>query len=254
MPDEPPASPTVVPVSEESQRVYDEVFEREHHAALGIISQGRHELTVLELGRDACEWTAAVCDVLDECGKTVLPLACRAGCAWCCYLQVSVTAPEAVLVAEYLRQSLSAEALAAVTARVVGLDAVTRGMTPQERIELRRPCALLVDNRCSVYEARPIMCRGWNSVDAAQCEGAIVQAESVLGVEQNALIRQAAAGVEHGLLAATGEAGLAAQPLELTAALRIALETPDAAARWASGEDLFHAAAEPPPRPLETAK
>ena len=228
------------------------MFEREHRAAFEIISQGRDELTVLELGRDACEWTAAVCDVLDECGKTVLPLACRAGCAWCCYLQVSVTAPEAVLVAEYLRQSLSADELAVVTARVTTLEALTRGMTPQERIELRRPCALLVDDRCSVYAARPIMCRGWNSVDATQCEGAIVQAESVLSVEHNALIRQAAAGVERGLLAATGEAGLAAQPLELTAALRIALETPDAAERWASGEDLFHAAAEPPSRPPET--
>jgi uncharacterized protein len=252
VPEQPAASTIAAAVSEESQRVYGEVFERERRAALEIISRGRHELTVLELGRDACEWTAAVCDVLDECGKTVLPLACRAGCAWCCYLQVSITAPEAVLVAEYLRQSLSAEALAAVTARVRTLDAVTHGMTPQERIELRRPCALLVNDRCSVYEVRPIMCRGWNSADAAQCEAAIVQAESVLDVEHNALIRQAAAGVEHGLLAATREASLAAQPLELTAALRIALESPDAAERWASGEDLFQAAAEPPPRPPET--
>src|SRR5262245_9909033 len=123
------------------------MFDREQRAAHQIIGQGRDELTVLELGRDACEWTAAVCEVLDECGKTVLPLACRAGCAWCCYLQVSLSAPEAVLVAEYLRQSLSAKDLAEVTARLVTLDTVTRGMTPQERIEIRQPCALLVDQR-----------------------------------------------------------------------------------------------------------
>ena len=152
-----------------------------------------------------------------------------------------------MVIAEQLRATLSAEALVAVTERVVELDTLTRGMTAQERFSQRRPCAMLVDNRCSIYQVRPILCRGWTSYDAAQCERALRQAEENLPVDNNAQIRQAAAEVEQGLLAATREAGLPTRQLELTAALRIALETPDAAERWAGGEDVFRAALETPP-------
>ncbi len=42
------------------------------------------------------------------------------------------------------------------------------------------------------------------------------------------------------------EAPEVVEELELTAALRVALETPDAAARWLAGEPLFEAAKLPP--------
>jgi hypothetical protein len=172
---------------------------------------------------------------------------CRAGCAWCCYLLVSVAAPEALVIAEYLRATLSAEALVGVMDRLAALDAVTHALPAQERFNQRRPCALLVDNRCSIYPVRPILCRGWTSYDAAQCEQALRQAEDNLPVDNHPQIRQVAADLEQELLAATRDAGLPTRQLELTAALRVALETPDAAERWAHGEDVFKTALETPP-------
>src|SRR5581483_6631314 len=41
-----------------------------------------------------------------------LPLACGKGCAWCCSLQVPVSAPEVLLLAEALRQTRSPDSLA----------------------------------------------------------------------------------------------------------------------------------------------
>jgi Fe-S-cluster containining protein len=203
---------------------------------------------LLELGRDAQRFMDDLCDQLTVLASAPAPaLACRAGCAWCCYLLVSVAPPEALLIAETLRTTLDPAALDEVTARVVELDRVSRGLAAQERFNLRRPCALLVDNRCSIYPVRPILCRGWTSYDAAQCEQALRQAEDNLAVDNNAQIRQAAAEVEQQLLATSREMGLPTEQLELTAALRIALETPDAAVRWARGEDLFRAARETPP-------
>ena len=55
-------------------------------------------------------------------------------------------------------------------------------------------------------------------------------------------------GVRQGLRAALAGAGLDAARLELTTALRIALETPDAAERWLAGERVF-APAEIEPAP-----
>lgn len=203
---------------------------------------------VLGLAWNAQRLMDVACDeltVLD--GTAPRQLACRDGCAWCCYLLVSVAAPEALVIAEHLRATLSAEALDIVTARVVALDAVTHALSAQERFNQRLPCALLVDNRCSIYAVRPIMCRGWTSYDAAQCERALQQAEDNLPVDNHAGIRQAAADLEQELLAATRGANLPTRQLELTAALRIALETPDAADRWVRGEDVFNAALETPP-------
>jgi hypothetical protein len=134
-----------------------------------------------------------------------------------------------------------------VTAQVVALDAVTHALPAQERFNQRRPCALLVDNRCSIYAVRPILCRGWTSYDVAQCEQALHQAEDNLSVDNDARIRQAASDIEQELLAATRDAGLPTRQLELTAALRIALESPDASERWTRGEDVFQDALETPP-------
>jgi hypothetical protein len=203
---------------------------------------------VLELGRNAQRLMDATCDELTVLGGTSHPLlACRAGCAWCCYLLVSVAAPEALVIAEHLRATLSVDALGVVAARVAALDAMTHALPAQERFNQRRPCALLVDNHCSIYAVRPILCRGWTSYDAAQCELALRQAEDNLPVDHHAEIRQAASEIEQELLAATRAAGLPTRQLELTAALRIALETPDAAERWARGEDVFKEALETPP-------
>src|SRR5262245_37957603 len=50
------------------------------------------------------------------------PSACKEGCAWCCHLTVGTSVPEVVRVVEYLRQTLSPEAFAALRERVVRLD------------------------------------------------------------------------------------------------------------------------------------
>lgn len=73
-------------------------------------------------------------------------LACRAGCAACCHVDLEVSDVEA----------------AAVREAVVALEEPARARL-SERASRRRepggPCVMLEDGRCVIYAARPLVCR-----------------------------------------------------------------------------------------------
>jgi Fe-S-cluster containining protein len=166
-------------------------------------------------------------------------IACREGCAWCCYSQVGVSAPEVLRIAEYLRTALSPDDLAATSQRLAALDEKVRGMSNLQRAEVALPCALLVNDRCSVYSVRPIACRKCHSTDASVCERSFKETTNSLSIPMFYSVFERVGHVQDGLLAGLSEAGLKADLHELTTALRIALETPDAAERWLRGDKVF---------------
>ena len=172
--------------------------------------------------------------------QAVSGLHCRKYCAHCCYKSVSVTPTEVVHLAEHVKATLRPKALAKLKARLRQLDDKTRGMTPVERARARLPCALLVGRLCIAHPARPASCRGFNSRDVRACEQSVRQRDVRIPVFR--LQYQIFAEAHRGLRQGLADAGLAAPHLELTAALRIALDTPDAAARWLAGEPVFDAA------------
>jgi hypothetical protein len=173
----------------------------------------------------------------------VLDLACTAGCDACCHLHVSVSALEALLVAAFLRDTLSAEELASVRARVDRAAKRVRGMNQGERVLARVACPLLHEGRCIAYPVRPLACAGASSTDAAICDRALAGEPVQLRVDAglHGAMRAARIGVSTGLLAR----GLDARRYELANALSIALAHEDAVARFLSGERLFEAAATP---------
>jgi Fe-S-cluster containining protein len=166
------------------------------------------------------------------------PRACKEGCDWCCHLTVGTSVPEVVRIAEYLRQTLSPEELRAVRERVARADGARRRLRPDQRAASRLPCPLLTDHRCSAYPVRPLTCRGFNSADASRCELFVTsRARVALPVyqPQQRLMTFVLDGTRAGLAAS----GLPDDLLELNAALRIALDVPDAFGRWLAGEPVF---------------
>jgi hypothetical protein len=166
------------------------------------------------------------------------PFACREGCDWCCHLPVGTSAPEVVRIAAYLRQTLSPEELQATRERVARADDARRGLRADRRARARLPCALLVDHRCSAYPARPLTCRGFNSRDAARCKQ-FVESRSRVALPMYQPQQRLTTFVLDGTRAGLAAVGLKDDLLELAAALRIALDVPDAAERWLAGEPVF---------------
>jgi Fe-S-cluster containining protein len=166
------------------------------------------------------------------------PLACREGCAWCCYKTVGTAAPEVLRIAAHLRQTLTPEQLHSTQARIKALLEQRRAQRPDRRSRARLPCALLVDDRCSIYPVRPLTCRGFNSSDARQCERSL-EPGSQVAVPAYAPQQRLYTFVLDGMRSGLEESHLDGELLELTAALDIALSVPDVAERWLAGEKVF---------------
>ncbi len=78
-------------------------------------------------------------------------LVCRAGCAGCCHHHISVFAVEA----ENARAAVEVLPVQ-IRARV---DGQAREVIKREALDEPVACPLLIDDRCSIYESRPLICR-----------------------------------------------------------------------------------------------
>lgn len=88
----------------------------------------------------------------------VKPLACRNGCDICCRNFIQVNPIFARLALDYARRHFTLEHLEQLHQRV--LTAVPF-------------CPFLFDGACSIYKQRPIVCRGYYSLDVALCQEGI---------------------------------------------------------------------------------
>lgn len=178
-------------------------------------------------------------------------VACQAGCDHCCYQVVGVTPPEALAIAEHLKTTLSGPALARITAHVAAARERTRGLSSAERFSPEHPCPFLAAGNCSIYEVRPLPCRGMNSLDAGECakrlrdpdERAAFLAHGFGGhsyLEPIRAFHAISAGLQLGL---SELYHLDMRPLDLTAVMDLLLsgdaDAPDA---WVNGEHPFEAA------------
>ena len=148
-------------------------------------------------------------------GAELAGVACRRGCAFCCYVDVDVTPLEAIRLAR----------------RAAGAGAAQ----PEPR---RAPCPLLVDGACSQYERRPLACRAVFSPDARRCEAAYRAADAV-SVPSLEWPRHLASGYITGEIAALDDLGLASHMVVLRQALAVLGSDDGAVLRWLNGADVF---------------
>jgi uncharacterized protein len=188
---------------------------------------------------DPIDLTQKVCDGLDETVRSLgakgfpggPPPACAAGCAHCCRGNpIDVTPFEAIAIVRYVRSTTDASAISALKKAV-------------EETE-RDACVFLHEERCAIYEARPLACRHAHSTDSAAC------ASRLAAVPQNGTLVANTAGLILGFREGCARAGNEMGAYDLRRALAIALAEPDAEARFLRGEDRFASARTKSPEAL----
>jgi len=172
------------------------------------------------------------------------PLACQRGCATCCTLRVSATAPEVFLVARFLRAVAPrlAERGVDLMAQVHAADGQGRGLDEAGRVALRQRCPFIARGVCVIYPVRPLACRGHASHSVKACvEAAAGRAAEVPHSVGHQMVR---ALVQNAMQSALRDAGLAWGAYELNHALVLAEAAgPEAEAAWRAGADPLAAAA-----------
>jgi hypothetical protein len=214
----------------------------ERHAIIESLGQQPTTSRVIALIDNARGEAAQIVERMLASYPHVPQVACRAGCAWCCFKSIAVSPAEVLRIAMYLRATLSPADLTAVRERIANLDDLTRAMSSIARAHASLPCALLVNQRCSIHAVRPLTCAGWNAVDMNQCKADWLDPEASDAIASNVVQIEAFQAMRLGLDLGSEELGLDHDTLELTTALRIALDTPYAMERWLAGERLFAAA------------
>lgn len=186
-----------------------------------------------------------LCDAATE--RAAVPVACREGCALCCWLRVDVFAHEVFLMAHYVRTHFSAEERAALDGRLAVHAAEVGQLTPLAHATRNVPCPLLLAGRCSIYAARPHACRRHHSRDFAACQFTFDHPEDLAApaAHDGELFRTISALMQQDI-EGYAEAGFDHTIYELGTALQEALDDPATWPRWQNGGRAFLRAAVTP--------
>jgi len=168
-----------------------------------------------------------------------LELACKTGCNHCCTFRVTLKAPEALLIANYLRKKLSPEELDDLMARIGEFEKATEGLSLLEQGYRSIMCPLNVDALCRVYTHRPLNCSGYHSFSLQACIDDRENPAAAVPVPSDAYRRMVHALHGQAMECALVALGLEADDLEFVPALRIALTDPDAGEKYLRGEPVF---------------
>lgn len=174
-------------------------------------------------------------------------LACKAGCSFCCHVALGVQAHEILVAARYIRKKFSAAELAGVIERTAAHRNKVTGLSAKESDQLIQPCPLLHGHDCSIYPARPEVCRAHHAFDAKRCESNLITQQHLhdAGIfPLRTSMRGVMLGIDHALV----EAGYDGRAYDFGAALHEALTTNSCEVRWLEKKQAFpDNCREPPP-------
>ena len=168
------------------------------------------------------------------------PVACKAGCDFCCHLRVMATAIEVFALLDYLKQSLSSEDWTAFTASVAATDQQLRSLPTDQVLTTNLPCPVLAAGQCRGYPARPLNCRSYHSLSRQACETSFNDPGNLnLGHPELTALAKVHAGGQGGLISALQEAGFDSRQYELVTAMAESLDDPEARSRFINREQAF---------------
>jgi len=218
--------------SPEEEALYDKTLS----AVLSRLRKTRNPADLLAVLRQAHKGFDRAYDSAPGAARAAV--ACRAGCGTCCHVPVGVQAHEVLLAAEFIQARFTGGDLEAVIARFADHRTAFAGRGLEERAALKIPCALLQDNSCSIYEARPEACRSHHSRNLDGCRSNLetgIDLVDVLIPE----IRGRMFAVMLGIDQAATEAGFDDRAYDFGSAMHEALTNSLCAARWMQRQPAF---------------
>jgi len=220
--------------------INEELADRVKALVAGTLSCGRNEAAALALTSQALSLADQLIDYFESANPLPHPIACREGCNFCCFNQVEVTPPEALLIGHHVAQKFSQEDQDGLMKRVNRSLTLKAGKSKKKIARLRRqlPCPLLLGGRCSIYPVRPLVCRAMHTFKAAACEQELQGGKLGPG-EYYAHRYEFVWSIISGLQNGCREMGCQTGVLDLAQALQDFFSRENPVERWISGEKVF---------------
>jgi len=171
-------------------------------------------------------------------------LACKAGCSWCCHFSIDIRPIEAFNIIDFMRKTFDSKRIAQIHNELVANHKVLSELDDEARMRLNIKCPFLVEDRCSIYFARPQTCRNYHATDSAGCKQSFEQPDNMdIAPEYAPITFQTGAAQVDAFAKATQDGGFVMDVFELNSALLEVLENPDATwQRFIKKQSPFHIA------------
>ena len=110
-----------------------------------------------DIGIDALETVETLLKRFYEQEKPDQPLACAAGCTFCCHQYVGLSMPELAILTKFIQSNFDDAQVTNLISRLNDVVGKTKGMGRFERAASKIDCPLLAQEsrKCSIYTARP---------------------------------------------------------------------------------------------------
>jgi Fe-S-cluster containining protein len=167
-------------------------------------------------------------------------VACVKGCSFCCYLPVTVSSHEAIMVVQHVQKYLSEDHVLAIIRQSELNMQQMLSLSHEECERTNIKCPLLSDDgRCLCYDVRPIACRRYNSRNAGVCETFHKDPQSTVCQDSASDIDMVGALVMGALKTAFDQNGYDSGVYYLNHTLHEGLTNPKAVKRWRSRKAAF---------------
>jgi len=185
------------------------------------LREGVQAESVIRAAADVASFADDAIGIVTEDFRPLLH--CKKGCSFCCRKPgVLISVPELLRILHYVSEEFDEAAVSALRERSSTYAAQVAGQDLHGPSDTSVPCPLLVDDLCSVYDVRPLVCRGYNSTSVDACRRA--HSDPAVLVPIFAPLKDVTDAATVGMAQRLREAGLSDAMVDLGTALHTALE------------------------------
>jgi Fe-S-cluster containining protein len=209
--------------------------------AFKIFEPGMTEGSTLESVSNVLRFGDQILEYFESKEPLAEPLDCKAGCYYCCFNQVWLTPPEALLIAHYVDKTYPDKEKEALMERIRKTLERTEGRSVEERARTRHdtPCILLTSGECSVYDVRPFICRALHALNSEKCRKAFESNSTMAEFEGYSHRYDVYQTVKAGLRQVCTDMGCQMDILSLANAMKQCLEGRGLCEAWVRGDRAF---------------
>lgn len=179
---------------------------------------------------------------LEQCSCNNSRVDCNKGCAWCCHQSVFVMPHEAFYLLAFLKENTHVANLNLIKEKILQKNAKTAAMDLSSVLSNTEPCPFLTDNICTVYQARPMACRLFYSMDVQSC---ITERQNPLNLNKFARLYEfpirAGRMINEGIGAWFTKKGLKSTEWLIESSLSLLINNEKLIYTWIKGEECFKA-------------